>query len=297
MSKFITASDVMVPDEYFNRMSSGIEAVDSLFSSGILPGSVTTIAAKHGTGKTQFCLQLLSALQKNSFNVGYVSNEESIEQLAFTCRRINTTNVPIANASTVKEVKDLMQGLDLIVIDSFSKLKVDGETKVRTIERCVLDTIIGEAKRTKCAVFFIMHLTKMGQVRGSSLIEHDVDATLFIKHNHEEDEADNGQRKIYFEKNRFGSPNEVVVTLTAQGYDFSPISSTESSGKDKVKTKKADILQESIMNLPYPDFTVDKVVEHLDLPHQKVLFAIYSMTRSGLLSKSGRGKTATYKIN
>ena len=297
MSQFITAGSVIVPDEYFNRMSSGIETIDNLFSTGILPGSVTTIAAKHGTGKTQFCLQLLNALQEKGNKVGYVSNEESIEQLAFTCRRINTPAVPIANASTVKEVKELMQGLNVIVIDSFSKLRVDGETKVRTIERCILDTIIGEAKRTKCAVFFIMHLTKMGQVRGSSLIEHDVDATLFIKHNTEEDEPDNGQRKIYFEKNRFGSPNEVVVSLTARGYDFTAVEAAVSSGNGTVKTKKVDILQEDIKNLPYPVFTVDKAVEHLDLPHQKVLLAIYTMTRNGELTKTGRGKTAVYKVN
>jgi predicted ATP-dependent serine protease len=296
MSRFVTAKEVIVPDEYFNRLSSGIETIDSLFSTGILPGSVTTIAAKHGTGKTQFCLQLLNALQEKSYKVGYVSNEESIEQLAFTCKRINTPNVPIANASSLKEVKELMQGLNVIVIDSFSKLRVDGETKVRSIERCILDTIIGEAKKTKCAVFFIMHLTKMGQVRGSSLIEHDVDATLFIKHNHEEDEPDNGQRKIYFEKNRFGSPNEVVVTITAKGYDFTEVEPDLSNDKKKDKTKKSDILQEDIKNLPYPEFTVDKAVEHLDLPHQKVLFAIYTMTRNGILVKEGRGKAATYKV-
>ena len=297
MSQFITAGSVIVPDEYFNRMSSGIETIDNLFSTGILPGSVTTIAAKHGTGKTQFCLQLLNALQEKGNKVGYVSNEESIEQLAFTCRRINTPAVPIANASTVKEVKELMQGLNVIVIDSFSKLRVDGETKVRAIERCILDTIIGEAKRTKCAVFFIMHLTKMGQVRGSSLIEHDVDATLFIKHNTEEDQPDNGQRKIYFEKNRFGSPNEVVVTLTAKGYDFTAVSSTGEDSVKQVKTGKANTLQDSIINLPLNEFTVDEVVEHLDLPYQKVLLAIYTMTRNNVLTKSGRGKTAVYKVN
>ena len=297
MSQFITAGSVIVPDEYFNRMSSGIETIDNLFSTGILPGSVTTIAAKHGTGKTQFCLQLLNALLEKGNKVGYVSNEESIEQLAFTCRRINTPNVPIANANTVKEVKELMQGLNVIVIDSFSKLRVDGETKVRAIERCILDTIIGEAKRTKCAVFFIMHLTKMGQVRGSSLIEHDVDATLFIKHNTEEDEPDNGQRKIYFEKNRFGSPNEVVVTLTAKGYDFTAVSSTGEDPAKQVKTGKANTLQDSIINLPLDEFTVDEVVEHLDLPYQKVLLVIYTMTRNNVLTKSGRGKTAVYKVN
>lgn len=297
MLQFVAASSVVVPDEYFNRMSSGIESIDNLFSSGILPGSVTTIAAKHGTGKTQFCLQLLNALQEKGNKVGYVSNEESIEQLAFTCRRINTPNVPIANATSLKEVKHLMQGLNVIVIDSFSKLRVDNETKVRTIERCILDTIISEAKRTKCAVFFIMHLTKMGQVRGSSLIEHDVDATLFIKHNTEEDEPDNGQRKIYFEKNRFGSPNEVIVSLTAKGYDFTPVETAVSSDNSTVKTKKVDILQEDIKNLPYPEFTVDRAVDHLDLPHQKVLLAIYAMTRNGELTKSGRGKTAVYTVN
>lgn len=295
MISFINAGDIVISNNYYNRLKTNIPSIDTLFSDGILPGSVTTIAAKHGTGKTQFCLHTLSKLQDNGYKVGYISNEESVEQLAFTCKRINTLNVPVANADSLKDIIQLMQGLDVVVVDSFSKLRVDGEARIRSIEKRVLDAVIAEAKKTNCAVFFIMHLTKMGKVKGSSLIEHDVDATLFIKRNQEDEtEADNGERKIYFEKNRFGAPNEIVVRMTATGYDFEPIQNSDTTASEQVKTVKAPGLHECIENLTHPVFTMSLAAETLDLPFNKVQVAIYQMTREGKLYKQGAGKSAEY---
>jgi DNA repair protein RadA/Sms len=112
--KFTTASNVVIPSEYFNRITTGNEALDFLFGDGLLPGSTLTLSAKHGTGKTQFSLQLLELLSKKH-SVGYVSNEETVEQLAFTCRRIGTPNVPIANVRTVADVVEATEGLQVLL--------------------------------------------------------------------------------------------------------------------------------------------------------------------------------------
>lgn len=294
MPSFVNVRDIAVPTEFYNRMKTGVESIDALFSEGILPGSVTTIAARHGTGKTQFCLHLLEYLNGNGHRVGYASNEETVEQLAFTCRRINAYNVPLANVSSVRDVEQLMDQVEVLVIDSFSKLKVDDVKGARAIERAILDAVIAKAKSSKCAVFFIMHQTKMGQVKGSSLIEHDVDATLFIKKLEEED-ADSSLRRIYFEKNRFGSPNEILVKMTACGYDFSPQQPPEKPTTEKAPSKR-ETLYTDIESLDMNDFTVLNVAKTLDIPYNKAQNALYIMTREGRLLKTGRGMEAKYSL-
>lgn len=292
--KFTTASNVVIPSEYFNRITTGNEALDFLFGDGLLPGSTITLSAKHGTGKTQFSLQLLELLSKK-YSVGYVSNEETVEQLAFTCRRIGTPNVPIANVRSVSDVVEAMQGLQVLIVDSFSKLEVEDVRSAVKTEKIAIDSIIRAAKKNKCTVILITHNTKNGQSKGTSLVQHDVDATLYI----EKDEEDSTMRRVFFDKNRFGSPNEVFLSMTANGLILQMIekSSDEDAPKKSKESKTSRQYKEIAAFLTAnKGGTAAEVAKSINVDYTKAQMLLRDMTKLDTIRKSGRGQYAMYKM-
>lgn len=290
MNDFQTANSIIIPSEFFNRIKTNNEALDSLFGDGILPGSVTTLSAKAGTGKTQFCLQLLQLLQID-YNVGYISNEESVEQLAFTSKRINTTDVPVKGFKTAQDVVKCIAGRDLLIVDSFSKIEGLDNMRARQVEKYALDMIIENAKKHKCAVILITHNTKGGQSKGSSLVLHDPDANMFI----ETVEEDPRLRRIWFDKNRFGSPSEIYLEMTSTGYLLKQVVATEetSSKSSKGELRRSTIIS-ALENLGeasavdiayYTDIDLDKVKNHLR-----------ELREMENVIKDGRGAEAKYML-
>lgn len=299
--KLTLSSAVNIPSAFFNRIKTGDTSLDFLFGEGILPGSVTTLAAKHGTGKTQFCLQVLDLLASR-YNVAYVSNEESIEQLAFTCKRIGVNNVPIGNVVTVKEVVELIKDQDVVVIDSFSKLKLDydDDSKASTIERQALGMIIEAAKAYDTAVVLITHQTKGGQARGSSTLLHDVDATLYIERPEEEAKEDPNTpfRRIFFEKNRFGPSSEVVFEMTGRGYNFVQVELPSRVPKQSKGTKTQQRVEDILSSLTSRNGQagIADIVNDTELPVHVVYTHLRELTINKQITKTGRGQQAVYKV-
>lgn len=290
-TKFITAANVVIPDEYFNRIQFGVEAFDTLFGDGMLPGSVITLSAKHGTGKTQFCLQMLQSIAEHKA-VGYVSNEESTEQLAFTCKRIGTFDVPIANVTTVEDVVELIPSLDVLVVDSFSKLKSAGVASSRKLEQHALDSIIGAAKQHKCVVILITHNTKSGQSRGSSLVQHDVDATLYI----EKLEEDPNMRRVYFDKNRFGTPAEIYLNMTAMGYSLALQEPPVDAEEAPVASRSQERYEQIKQHLQSGECSASDVAGAIGVDYGKVMVLLRELRNMGSITKAGRGEQATYAL-
>jgi len=296
-SKFIKVSNVEIPDSFYNRIKTNVESIDHLFGDGILPGCTYTLTAGWGMGKTQLMLQLLSRIENVNKRVGYITNEESVEQLAFTCRRISVHNVMVANMSNITEIAEAMKDFDVVVIDSFSMLTSDEHVGTLKIESEALDTIITAAKANNCATFFIMHYTKDGKgAKGSSKVPHLVDANLYIEKVEGEDEQ---LRRVYFIKNRFGAPNDINIRLTSTGYDFTLIEGSTSSDTPKKTNKKAKQAQDmkSIMALKEPpSIKIGRVMELLKCEHYKAAFYLRELTMQGKLVKYGRGLDASWKI-
>lgn len=289
-TKFTTASNVVIPDEYFNRIITGNIAFDALLGEGLLPGSLITLSAKHGTGKTQLCLQLLEALNETHC-VGYVSNEESVEQLAFTCKRIGTYNVPVANIRTVEDVVECTKDLDVLVVDSFSKLEVDQVSSARKTERIALKEIIAAAKLNKCCVILITHNTKTGQSKGGSQIQHDVDATLYI----EKVEDHPTMRRIWFDKNRFGCPQEIVMELSASGYILELQDITPSEPSDgSTSNNRHDAILEYLNDAGAA--TAGDVAQLLDVEYYRAQSLLRELRAINKINKTGRGIDAEYSI-
>ena len=214
------------------RIQIGIPVLDSLFGDkGLMPSSVTTVCAPAGCGKTTLLLQMLDAIVLNNpdINVGYISGEEAVEQLAYNAKRIGVKHVQVANMSDVDKICDVvLTKFQVVVVDSFqcltSKLvKGKAKTQLYSIAR-----LTKAAKASRCIVFNICHLTKDGKIKGDSTVIHAVDATLQIYKGSTEDYGHDQARTIEVGKNRFGRTGQVTLRMTDRGYDFS----TEIGKKD-----------------------------------------------------------------
>ena len=297
-TKLTRVCDIKVPDIFNRRLKTGISKIDSLFDEGILPGGALTLTAKAGCGKTTFMLQLLDGMTKNGYKVGYFSGEESIYQLAFTANRINATQVSIANETDIDTICKYMEELDLIVVDSFQALTSKKKLNSRALEKYAVQTLTKHAKRTECTIVFIMHLTKSGDLKGSTIVPHTVDANLKI--DRVADVDDEGARVIYFEKNRFGPLNELECIIGRNGYDFDAQvvreeEPTKVASKKDRKKEEYDKLIDKISSVH--SINISDLSSVLEFNYNKTYSRVRELIAMGKVTKSGRGSSASYHIN
>lgn len=290
MMNFTVAAEVVIPQEFFNRITPENAALAELFGDGLLPGSVITLSAKHGTGKTQFALGLLQNLAAQ-YRVGYLSNEESVEQLAFTCKRIGAFGVPIANCSTVKEVCEAIAQLDVLVVDSFSKLQVPRVKSTLKTEKIALKQIVGAAKKRKCCVILITHNTKTGQSKGTSQVQHDVDATMYI-----EKVEESSVRRVWTEKNRFASPAEIHLEMTSMGYRFEKVESQSSDEPAARETQAQRFYRAAIDRVTQGVCSAADVAQALNTDLFRANNVLRELRQLGRVNKTGRGAEARFEL-
>ena len=291
-TKFEKVSEIEIPDIFYRRFKSGIGVMDDLFGEGILPGSSVTMCAPAGCGKTTLLLQLLQGLSDNGYSVAYASGEENTYQLAFTCNRINVKDVAIANETDIDTLVDCMDDYDVLVVDSFQALTSEKKMNSRALEKYAVSRLTRAAKDKECTVFFIMHLTKDGKLKGGTVVPHTVDVNMNISI---EGDIDADARKIFFTKNRFGALNELTLFIGKSGYDFSaPVKVEESENKapGKKNTKKAKEL-DAILKMDNT-LNADNVAKRLDIDVTRAQYLLRELTVNGKLEKRGRGRDALY---
>jgi len=288
-TKFQPVSQVVIPEVYSRRLKSGNEKIDAMFGDGILPGSSITLTARAGMGKTTFVLQLLENLHNNGHKVGYCSSEESVAQLAMTCKRLQVNNIQVCNESDVDTISRYMDDLDVVVIDSFQGL-IKGNKRGRDLEKYCIEKLVVRAKETECAVILICHNTKAGGIKGSSLIIHAVDVNISI--NMIKD-AEMNARSIRFEKNRFGPANDIECFIEYSGYDFETEVIVDGDGDNKPsKADKKKEQRDAILKLQ--SVTVQEVCKKLGIDSTRAGFLLRELVMECKLVKQGRGVEATY---
>lgn len=288
-TKFQPINSVVIPEIFNRRMKSGNEKIDAAFGGGILPGSSTTLTARAGMGKTTFVLQLLESLHNNHYKVGYCSSEESVAQLAMTCKRLQVKNISVCNEADVDTISKYMDDMDIIVIDSFQGL-VKGNKRGRDLEKYCIERLVVRAKETECAIVLICHNTKAGGIKGSSLIIHAVDVNISIN---AIKDADMNARSIRFDKNRFGPASDIECFIEYSGYDFETAVTID--GDDDVKINKADKKKdqrEQILNMHI--ITLPEVCKALGVDSTRAGFLIRELQNEGKLAKEGRGVDAIW---
>ena len=297
-TRLTKVKDIKVPDIFNRRLKTGIEKIDSLFDQGILPGSASTLTAQAGCGKTTFMLQLLEGLTVNGYSVGYFSGEESIYQLAYTAKRVNATNVPVANCTDIDQIKQMMRDLDVLVIDSFQALTSKQKMNSRQLEKHAVQTLTRHAKVTECAVVFIMHLTKSGDLKGGTIVPHTVDVN--IKIDRIADADDEAARVVSFDKNRFGPLNELECMIERAGFNFQSevVRTDDANNKVTSKRSRKSVDYDQIVELMH-DGSVDikQIATLMDGDPSRAYTRLRDLCTCGRVEKTGRGDTARWSLS
>ena len=286
-TSFTAVKDIQIPDIYNRRVRSGIPEVDDMFGGGMLPGSVTTISSKAGVGKSTMVLQILNGMTKNGHNVGFVSAEESIHQVAFACRRLGISDVGVCNEANLKKIISFMDNVDVIVIDSFHAVD-----KGNMEEKQAIEALINKAKETECVVIIICHLTKGGVIKGNNLLTYAVDVNIFVEMGEMPD-----LRRIYFTKNRFGPGIDYTCSFTSTGYNFTAVQpGTDEPTKGK-KAERKDKAREEILKLD-GQFSVADICNLLSVDATRAGYLLRELTLEGRLIKNKkRGTSTRWKVN
>lgn len=296
-TKLKRVNDIKIPDIFNRRLKTGISSVDSMFDAGILPGGTMTITAQAGCGKTTLMLQILEGLAKNGYKVGYCSGEESVYQLAFTCKRIGVQRVEIANITDIQEISRLTADYDFLIVDSFQALTTQTKMNMRQKEIFAVQTLVRKAKENECTLGFIMHLTKDGKLKGSTVVPHTVDACLNIEHI--DDVNDDGARRVFFNKNRFGPCNELEVILGPRGYDFTSkiVRDDDSTNKAPSKRDRKKLQVEALTKI-FEDgkwHQIGDLAKVTDDDVSRATFLLRELTTLGKIEKHGRGANAYWR--
>lgn len=288
---FKRAEDVQIPEIYNRRFKTGVEGIDELFGgAGFMPNFTFTLAAAPGTGKTSILLQILELLEMTGKKTVYISGEENVEQLAFTCKRLNVSKVPLANLTDIDEIiKEVIANkFDFVVIDSLPSISCSTRMNRKELEEYITTKIVKTAKEHEIVIGVILHFTKTGTYKGSTLLPHSVDCNIIMTRN----EDDYNLRDIDVTKNRFGTAGQATFEMTASGFTFEALNEEVdvNSNKKSSRSSNADDVQ-AILDTPK---TSAQIQQETDVSIGYLPTLLRLMVNAGKIEKIGKGSEAVY---
>ncbi|MGH2561824.1 MAG: DNA repair protein RadA, partial [Thermomicrobiales bacterium] len=194
---------LMVPIEELNRVLGG----------GLVPGSLVLIGGDPGIGKSTLVLQTAADLSQRAGSVLYVSAEESAQQIKLRADRLGVRGERLLVLSETN-LDEVLRAADehqpgLLIVDSIQTVYVDEITSaagsVSQVRECTA-RLMQWAKPKNVPVLIVGHVTKEGTIAGPRVLEHMVDAVLYL-----EGDRYHQFRILRAVKNRFGSTDEVGV--------------------------------------------------------------------------------------
>jgi len=290
-SGFQKVSEVEIPEIFYRRFKTGIEDLDfALGGEGFLPGQTFTLAGEPGAGKTTLLLQTLELLEKSGKKTAYVSGEESIYQVAFAAKRLNLKNITIANVTVVEDIFDAVKegGYKMIVLDSLPSLETRSGLEGKRKEEYLSNYITARAKELEVVVGIILHITKQGKYKGSTLLPHSVDSNIMLRVS-EEDET---VREIEVTKNRFGRTGTTAFPMTESGFSFESVGisddekPTKSKSQVAVDSVLAHIKKQGSINSAEAAEVIGDV--------SKVQKVMKDLVNAGLVVKNGRSASTVW---
>ncbi len=214
-SQLIPMKEIII-DKGF-KFISNISEFDRVLGGSIMHGGSILIGGEPGIGKSTLMLQVVASLEQKK--AIYVSGEESSQQVRTRCERLELplSSISLFNDTHLSAIQDIMaqEKPDVMVIDSLQTLSSDEIASppgsVNQMRMCAME-LSDSAKQHGCAIFFVGHITKEGQIAGPKVIEHIVDTVLYFEL------SDSGARIIRATKNRFGSIDEIgIFTMNEKG--------------------------------------------------------------------------------
>lgn len=204
----------------FQRVAVPMGELSRVLGGGIVPGSVVLIGGDPGIGKSTLLLQLSAQLADVDRPVLYVSGEESIHQIKIRADRlgIEQPNMYVVAEVALDQITAHVEQLHprLVIVDSIQSISTaeleSSAGSVSQVKACAT-ALLRLAKESGIPIFLVGHVTKAGSIAGPRVLEHIVDAVLYL-----EGERFHAYRLLRSVKNRFGSTHEVgVFEMTERG--------------------------------------------------------------------------------
>ena len=201
------------------RFSSGEAEVDRVLGGGFVPGAALLLGGEPGVGKSTLLLQVADRVLRSGRRAVYVAGEESPQQVKLRAERLGVSG----ELELIRETRldAVLAGLEaarpeLVVVDSIQTLESEGVPGSLVAVRNATQALVRWAKGAGATLVLVGHVTKEGTVAGPKVIEHVVDATLYL-------ETAGLYRVLRSAKNRFGAVGEVgVFRMTNAGLEGVP---------------------------------------------------------------------------
>src|SRR5579884_1207249 len=195
------------------RVAVPLQELNRVLGGGLVPGSLVLIGGDPGIGKSTLVLQTAAALAGAIGAVLYVSAEESAQQVKLRAERLGISgdDLWVLAETNLDEVLHAAeeQRPGLLIVDSIQTVYVDEITSaagsVSQVRECTA-RLMQWAKPRNIPVMIIGYVTKEGTIAGPRVLEHMVDAVLYL-----EGDRHHQYRILRAVKNRFGSTDEVGV--------------------------------------------------------------------------------------
>ncbi|HIV99605.1 MAG TPA: DNA repair protein RadA [Candidatus Desulfovibrio intestinipullorum] len=207
------AEDVQHP------FSCGLEPLDHLLGSGLVPGAVLLLGGEPGIGKSTLLLQVAGHVARLGHAVLYASGEETLAQVRARGERLNILHDNLLSLAT-SSCDDIVAAMHqtrphLLILDSVQTVActdVDGLPGNVNQVRAVATRIIEACRSLNVCAILVGHVTKDGALAGPRLLEHMVDTVLSL-----EGDRKQAYRLMRVFKNRFGSSEELLVFRMSAG--------------------------------------------------------------------------------
>lgn len=204
-------SDITFDGE--ERIPVPISELNRVLGGGLVRGSLVLVGGDPGIGKSTLILQAASELGQPGNPVVYVSAEESAQQIKLRADRlrVRTDGIQVLSETNLESILASLDDASprAVVIDSIQTVMLDeissAAGSVSQVRECT-SRLMQWAKPRNTPVFVIGHVTKEGTIAGPRVLEHMVDAVLYL-----EGERFHQFRILRAVKNRFGSTDEVGV--------------------------------------------------------------------------------------